>query len=61
MKWWVWMIVGVFVFAVTSLIGWSMYKREKGNNADSLEKARKAKEEKRLERELEQQDPEPTV
>lgn len=43
MKWWAWMILGVFVMAVTTMIGWAMYKREKRGNLDSLEKARQAK------------------
>lgn len=46
MKWWAWMILGVFVFAVTSMIGWAMYKRERRGNPDTLEKAREAKAEK---------------
>jgi hypothetical protein len=43
----------VFVFAVTSMIGWAMYKREKRGNPDSLEKAREAKAEKAAEKALE--------
>lgn len=50
MKWWTWIIVGFFVMVVTSVIGIAMYKRSKRGNPDSLEKAREAKEEKRLEK-----------
>lgn len=49
MKWWAWIIVGFAVMAVTTLIGLSMYKREKRGNPDSLEKARAEKERLRLE------------
>jgi hypothetical protein len=42
MKWWIWLLVGLFVFGGTLIIAKIMYKKERGN-ADSLEKARAAK------------------